>query len=63
MEQIMAEKQDLLTAGKLAQLWNVPPAQVKKAIKASGAKADVVKGRCSYFGPKTSEKIHKALGK
>lgn len=55
----MAE--ELLTAGKIAQALQVSPKQVKEAIEKAGVQADVVKGGCNYYGPKTVQKIKAAL--
>ncbi|MBN1561216.1 hypothetical protein JW998_13260 [candidate division KSB1 bacterium] len=55
----MAE--ELLTAGKIAQVLQVSPKQVKEAIEKSGAQADVVKGGCKYYGAKSLQKIKAAL--
>lgn len=52
---------DLVTAGKLAKEWGVPPKDVKAAIEKSGVCEDVKKGACRYYKPETAAKIKKAL--
>lgn len=57
----MAE--ELLTAAKLAKEWAVSENLVKKAIKDHGITPDAKKGPCNYYGPKTAQKIKKAISK
>ncbi len=57
----MAE--ELLTAAKLAKEWAVSENLVKKAIKDLGITPDAKKGPCNYYGPKTAQKIKKAISK
>ena len=57
----MAEKNDLLTAGKIAKELGVSPAKLKKIILNLEIEPDLKKGNCSYYGRKTVEKIKKNL--
>ncbi len=57
----MAE--ELLTAGKLAKVLNVPEKKIKEAIEKAGIQPDVVKGACKYYGPAAAEKIKAELQK
>ncbi len=52
---------DLLTAGKIAQELDVPPARVKAAITAIKLKPAAKKGACTYYGRADLPKIKKAL--
>jgi hypothetical protein len=54
---------EMLSAGKLAKEWAVPETAVKKAIKELGIEPDAKKGPCCLYGPKTAQKIKKALAK
>jgi threonyl-tRNA synthetase len=54
---------EMLTAAKMAKEWAVSENAVKKAIKELGIEADAKKGPCNYYGPKTAQKIKKAVGK
>ncbi len=54
---------EMLTAAKLAKEWAVPETAVKKAIKDLGIEPDAKKGCCCYYGPKTAQKIKKAISK
>ncbi len=58
----MADKSEMLTAAKVAEKIGSTPAKVKKIITELNIEPDLVKGKCSYYGPKTAEKIKKALG-
>lgn len=55
----MAE--ELLTAGKIAQVLQVSQKKIKQAVEKAGVEADVVKGACTYYGPASVEKIKAAL--
>ncbi len=55
----MAE--ELLTAGKIAQVLEVSPKKIKEAIEKAGIEPDSVKGACKYYGAKTVEKIKAAI--
>ena len=55
------EKQEMLTATKIAQQLGVTPDDIKKTIASLKLKADQVKSGCSYFSPETVQKIQKAL--
>jgi len=57
----MAEKKDLLTAGKIAKELGVSPAKLKKIIQELNIEPDVKKGNCSYYGSKTVAKIKKNI--
>ncbi len=58
---MMAKKEDeMLTAGKIAELYSIPPAKVKAAIKDLSIEPDAVKGKCCYYSTATAEKIKKA---
>jgi len=57
------EKQDLLSAGKLAKALGVSAKVVKQAIEKAGVEPDVIKGSCKYYGPETAEKIRTAIEK
>ncbi len=59
----MSEKQELLTAGKMAKEFGVPPKKVKLAIQELNIEPDVKKGNCNYFYRETAEKIKAALEK
>ena len=52
---------EMLTGGKIATTLGLSPAKVKKLIAELDIKPDEVKGRCSYYGPKSVEKIKNAL--
>ncbi len=59
----MAEKskEELLTAAKWAEKLGISPSKFKKAIEELNIQADSVKGKCSYYGSKTAEKIKKSV--
>jgi len=52
-----------MTAGKLAATWGVRPGDVKKAIAAAGARPDVTRCGCVYYGPATVARIKKHIAK
>ncbi len=54
-------KEELLTAGKLAEKWGVPSGKVKKAIDTLKIQPDSKKGACNYYNASTAGKIKKAL--
>ncbi len=58
----MADK-ELLTTGKMAKEWEVPPKLVKSVIQKLNLQPDVKKGNCSYYYRETAEKIKSELGK
>ena len=53
--------EQMLTGAKIAQKLGVKPKQVAEAIEKQGIEPDQKKGACKYYGPKTVEKIKKAL--
>ncbi|MBA4317772.1 MAG: hypothetical protein C0412_05170 [Flavobacterium sp.] len=56
-----AKKEELLTAGKIAQNLSVPPAAVKKAIEKLKLAPTAKKGACSYYSSDALNKIKGAL--
>jgi hypothetical protein len=54
---------EMVTAAKLAKEFGVTENTVKKAIKELGIQPDAKKGPCNYYGPKTAQKIKKAVTK
>jgi predicted transcriptional regulator len=58
---MIADKNDMLTAGKIAKELGVSPAKLKKIIKELEIEPDLKKGNCSYYGPKTVAKIKKNI--
>ena len=59
----MADKDNLLTAGKIAKELGVSAAKVKKVITSLELEADNVRCGCSYYTPASVKKIKKALPK
>ena len=57
----MAEKNEMLTAGKIAKELGISPAKLKKVIQELAIEPDVKKGNCSYYGKKTVAKIKKHI--
>lgn len=55
------EKENLLTAGKIALELGVSSAVVSKTIKSLGIKPDLVKGGCNYYSKETIKKIKAAI--
>lgn len=53
--------EELLTAGKIAQVLHVSQKKIKDAIEKAGIKPDSVKGACKYYGPASVDKIKAAL--
>ncbi len=56
-----AEKDTMLTAGKIAQSLGASPASVKQAIAKLKLKPSSVKGACSYYDAAAVKKIAAAL--
>jgi len=59
----MAEKQELLSSGKLAQALGASPAAVKKLIGELKIEPTAVKGNCSYYDGAAMTKLKAALKK
>ena len=57
----MAEKQELLTASKLADAWGIPKAALGRRLREVGVKPDLVKAGCSYYSPLRLEKLRAKL--
>jgi hypothetical protein len=53
-------KEEMLTAGKIAEKFDLKPAQIKKAIEKLGIEPDMKKGPCAYYSMDTAQKIKKA---
>lgn len=51
------EKEELLTAKKVAEKLGVTEAKVKKIIKEQNIEPDAKRGACNYYAPTTVEKI------
>ena len=56
-----AQKEDLLTAAKLADAWGVPKAALSKKLKQLMVEPDLVKAGCSYYSRVRLEKIRQKL--
>ncbi len=56
-----AEKNDMFTAGKIAQQLGASPAQVKQAIQTLKLKPAAKKGACTYYGKDAVAKIKGAI--
>jgi hypothetical protein len=54
-------KQDLLTAGKIAEKLGLPGSHVKKAIEDLRLKPAAVKGACKYYGNDAVAKVKAVL--
>ena len=54
-------KEEMLSAGKVAQALDATPAQVKKAIAELKLEPSQVKGACSYYDAAAVKKIKAAL--
>jgi len=54
-------KEEMFTAGKLAEQFGVPPAKIKKAIETLQIQPDMKKGGCAYFSTETAQKIKAAI--
>jgi hypothetical protein len=54
-------KEELLTSGKIAEKFNIKPAQVKKAIEELGLAPDAKKGVCCYYTLENAQKIKDAV--
>ncbi len=54
-------KDELLTAGAIAQAIGAPGAKVKKAIQDLGIKPKAKKGACNYYGADSLAAIKKAV--
>ncbi len=57
----MANKEEMLSAGKIAKIHEITPKSVNEAIKNLGVEPDLVKSGCSYYAPATVDKILKAV--
>lgn len=55
------KKEELLTAGKIAQNLSVPPAAVKKAIEKLKLTPAAKKGACTYYSADVLAKIKGAI--
>lgn len=55
------KKEELLTAGKIAEKLGVPVKLVSQTIKQLNIQPDQKKGACSYYTLQTMEKIKKAI--
>ncbi|HOQ49091.1 MAG TPA: hypothetical protein PLV01_04590 [Candidatus Kapabacteria bacterium] len=51
------EKEEMLTAKKVAEKLGVTEAKVKKIIKEQNIEPDAKRGACNYYAPATVEKI------
>ncbi|MEJ5245253.1 MAG: hypothetical protein WHV28_06040 [Bacteroidota bacterium] len=51
------EKEEMLTAKKVAEKLGVTEAKVKKIIKEQNIEPDAKRGACNYYAPTTVEKI------
>ncbi|HOK14432.1 MAG TPA: hypothetical protein PLU67_02910 [Candidatus Kapabacteria bacterium] len=50
------EKEEMLTAKKVAEKLGVTEAKVKKIIKEQNIEPDAKRGACNYYAPATVEK-------
>jgi hypothetical protein len=50
-------KDELLTAGKLAETLGISPAAVKKLLESLKIEPDSVKGPCKYYGAAALKKL------
>lgn len=54
--------EEMLTAAKIAEKYEIPQAKVKNIIKELNIEPDLVKGKCNYYSISTAGKIKKAFG-
>lgn len=57
----MAE--EMLTAKKIADKYEISEGKIKKAIKEMSIEADQKKGRCNYYSEETAKKIIDSMNK
>lgn len=54
-------KEEMLTAGKIAEKLGVPAGKIKKAIESLQLEPDAKKGPCNYYSDASVKKIQSAL--
>lgn len=55
------QKDEMLTAKKIAEKLGTTETKVKKIIKEQNIEPDAKKGACNYYAPQTVEKIKSLL--
>lgn len=57
------KKEELLTAGKIAEKLGIPPKKLKQVMEELKIQPDQKRGNCNFYNLQTMEKIKQAVSK